>query len=348
MAEDNKTTLVLVVVVGLLAIVAIIVSAVSLSKAGTPNIQVFQGGQAPGGGRPGNQGGGPSMQQNAAPAQQAPIYITPNGGNAMGGMAIDQGGAAYPIGSSGRIYTFAIGHDYGAHEYFDSKGYLAGFGIGIVDLVCEEAGLDCRLIWDRYENCWDSQLGQHATGGQGLHDRWYDACTGWYTTIERSHVFTQSVAYLKEPGSHLYVKKGRSIGTTKDELQNKKILFIEGWASDGVCFNRVIGVPIDDSNGLYVSDDDAAVAKLNEGWDAIFTTRSTMDEKVATGDYTQVGEWSCMLEGNGIMSRKDNDITTHWNRGFNKIKGNGKFKKYCKEANDAHSAKGHVTCVDSY
>ena len=33
--------------------------------------------------------------------------------------------------------------------------------------VCQEAGIDCRVVWDRYENCWDSQVGQHATGGQG-------------------------------------------------------------------------------------------------------------------------------------------------------------------------------------
>ena len=33
--------------------------------------------------------------------------------------------------------------------------------------VCQEAGIDCRLVWARADTCWDSRPGQHATGGVG-------------------------------------------------------------------------------------------------------------------------------------------------------------------------------------
>ena len=33
--------------------------------------------------------------------------------------------------------------------------------------VCQEAGIDCRLVWALADTCWDSRPGQHATGGAG-------------------------------------------------------------------------------------------------------------------------------------------------------------------------------------
>lgn len=350
MGEESKTTIILVVIVGALAIVAIVVSAVSLARNGSPAVTVNSAGGAGGApsGQVSNRAAGGMRPQDSNPPP-APIYITPNGGAAGGGMAIDAGGAAYPVGTSGRIYSLAIGHDYGSHEYFDSKGFLSGFGIGIVDLVCSEAGIDCRMVWDRYDNCWDSQVGQHATGGQGLHDRWYDGCTGWYTTIERIHVFNFASPYLKEPTSNIYVLKGRSFSVNKDSLESKKILFLEGWASDEKCLYRVTKANLGQGNAKYVTDTDAILADLKNGWDAAFTTQTTMQGLLNNGDVEQLSpDYSCMIAGNTIMTRKDSDLPSQWNRGFSKIRINGKFKKYCEDANKEHADKGHVTCIDAY
>ena len=35
--------------------------------------------------------------------------------------------------------------------------------------VCEYGGMDCRLIWDDYSNCWDSRPGHRGLGGIGEH-----------------------------------------------------------------------------------------------------------------------------------------------------------------------------------
>lgn len=116
--SESKTTIILVVIVGALAIVAIVVSAVSLARNGSPAVTVNSAGGAGGApsGQVSNRAAGGMRPQDSNPPP-APIYITPNGGAAGGGMAIDAGGAAYPVGTSGRIYSLAIGHDYGSHEY---------------------------------------------------------------------------------------------------------------------------------------------------------------------------------------------------------------------------------------
>ena len=44
----------------------------------------------------------------------------------------------------------------------------------------------------------------------GLFDGWYDGCAGWYTTVERIHVFAFSQPYLKTPNAYFFVKKDDS------------------------------------------------------------------------------------------------------------------------------------------
>ena len=82
-------TIILTVVVGLLALAAIIISAVSLAQSSPPAVTVNSGKSEP--------------QNIYVQAQAAP-----------GGAA---GGDPKSMGQFGRIYSVAIGHDYGAHEY---------------------------------------------------------------------------------------------------------------------------------------------------------------------------------------------------------------------------------------
>ena len=47
--------------------------------------------------------------------------------------------------------------------------------------MCQLANKNCRLVYDVWQRCWDSEKGQVPTGGEGLMSRWYDACAGmWY------------------------------------------------------------------------------------------------------------------------------------------------------------------------
>ena len=44
----------------------------------------------------------------------------------------------------------------------------------------------------------------------------------------------------------------------------------------------------------------------------------------------------CMLEGNGLMARKDSHLPPLWNVGFNKARSNGRFQKLCTESDKLH------------
>ena len=49
----------------------------------------------------------------------------------------------------------------------DEEGYITGFSKDLIATVCEAAGVDCRTVWDKWSNCWDSTAGEHSMGGKG-------------------------------------------------------------------------------------------------------------------------------------------------------------------------------------
>ena len=52
-------------------------------------------------------------------------------------------------------------------------------------------------------------------------DGWFDACTGWYSTTERIHVFSFGIPYVKLLQAHFYIKLASPFDTT--DLSGKKI-----------------------------------------------------------------------------------------------------------------------------
>ncbi len=48
----------------------------------------------------------------------------------------------------------------------------------LIFLVCQRASKNCRVVYDVWTRCWDSEEGQVARGGVGLMSNWYDACQG--------------------------------------------------------------------------------------------------------------------------------------------------------------------------
>ena len=35
--------------------------------------------------------------------------------------------------------------------------------------VCAAAGIDCRMVWDKYQNCVNSKESKHMLGGKGIY-----------------------------------------------------------------------------------------------------------------------------------------------------------------------------------
>lgn len=319
-APASRILTILVVVVGLVAVVAVIVAAVSLSRPSSPNITI--------GGSTINPGGGSS-------------------GSGVQYVQSPQGGAS---GSSGKkVWMIHIGHDYGAHEYIDTKGYLAGFHHDLIAAVCEAAGIDCRTVWDTYSNCWDSSVGQHSHGGKGLLGRWYDACTGWYTTIDRVQVFSFSQPFLKPTQSYLYAKDS---DFNFNDITGKKIGFVDGWASDEKCMARwktLTGSELSPSNVVHVDTPDKLRDMIMSGAIAAGFAAATDMEPYDDNLTKSPSSHSCMINGNAMMTRKDNAFASYWNQGFMKLMSSGKFAKMCTAANENpdNAKRGKVDCVQS-
>ncbi|XP_013381966.1 uncharacterized protein LOC106152780 [Lingula anatina] len=243
-----------------------------------------------------------------------------------------------------KTYTIAVGHDFGAHEYIDNTGYLAGFHLELIDAVCTEAGMDCRTVWDKYSNCWAVTAGQPAHGGMGLFGKWYDACTGWYKTVGRVQVFSFARPHTKAPLSAFYIKNGGT-SVTVSTLTGKTIGFVEGWASDEACVRRQQGSSTSFTAKNVPTPTDM-VAQLKSGAiDAGFA--SVHDMAPYASEVTKVtgGEFSCMLSGSSMMTRKDNDFISKWEAGLDKLISSGKFKKIC-DAASIHSSRGSIDCVN--
>ena len=55
--------------------------------------------------------------------------------------------------------------DWPGHMYLNEEGYIVGWSMELIGLVCAEAGVTCYTIWDRWANCWQTIPGQHPSPG---------------------------------------------------------------------------------------------------------------------------------------------------------------------------------------
>jgi ABC-type amino acid transport substrate-binding protein len=252
----------------------------------------------------------------------------------------------------GQTWLIHLGHSYGAHEYIDEAGYLKGFAYDLVKGVCEEAGMTCETVWDKYQNCWESPAGKHPNGGVGLHDEWYHVCMGWWQTIERIHVFNFSKEYGKTPLSHFFVAAGNPKGFDASDITGKKIGFIDGWATDEKCLARmtdsITGAFLPEGSVVHAPDSSDLADLLTSGAiDAAFCSADTMEEFVTAGTVEQITvDKSCLIGGNSAMTRKDSPFIQLWNDGFDAFKASGKYQQLCDNAPTAYPGKGTIDCVD--
>jgi ABC-type amino acid transport substrate-binding protein len=326
--STNKVLIAALLVVGLVALVAAILAGVAVGR----NMTIAQL-QPQGDSNNNNQNGQNGQSGQGAQNPQSPAPIAPQ-----------------PPPPQKKIWTIHIGHDYGAHEYFDETGYIRGFTPDLIKLVCSAANLDCRTVWDKYENCWDSQAGEHASGGQGLLGRWYDGCMGWYTTVDRIHVFTFSEPYAKAPLSYFFVPKA---DTTFDpsNIVGKKIGFIEGWASDEKCLARASNIKggfLPKGSVMHYADATSLRdAVISGAVDAAFASYETLQKFTGpSGSLKQLTQsQSCMLAGNAMMTRKDSELAGLWNSGYQKVRGNSDFQQLCKAARLEHGEYGDIDCL---
>ncbi|XP_033121401.1 arginine-binding periplasmic protein-like isoform X2 [Anneissia japonica] len=243
--------------------------------------------------------------------------------------------------SSDKIWTFAIGHDGTNLEYIDEiSGTLRGFHVDLVNAVCEIANKNCVLMWDLYTNCWESNAGGLPRGGKGLMNSWYDACTGWFGTYERSRTFQFTDAFRKGFNGIFYVKSSNPNSFDPTNISGKKIGFLDGDATDEHCVarnsDRITGANILPKNiRHYVTPMQLSQAVISGEVDAGFTNSNILS---AFTGLDKIGdEYSnCFYKGGAMMMRKDSSLASWWNPAFARLQETTKYKDICDKVAEVH------------
>ncbi|XP_070541479.1 uncharacterized protein [Ptychodera flava] len=248
------------------------------------------------------------------------------------------------------IWTFAIGHDGTRLEYLDEDLRPRGFNVDVVNAVCKVADKDCRIVFDLYQHCWQSRAGRLSHAGFGILSRWYDACTGWFATLERIHSVGFTDPFTKPFKAAFYVKTGNPRNFNWTDLQNWKIAIFDGWASNEYCIQRnsdkIQNADLSEEQIVYhTSRDSISSAINNEEVDAAFVNVNmfTQNEVEKVSDEFD----NCMLTGGSMMMWKDSTLASWWNPAFARLKETGQYRRICESADDNHGhMPGTVLCVD--
>ncbi|XP_072019095.1 arginine-binding periplasmic protein-like [Amphiura filiformis] len=294
-SANNKLYLVLMMVTGLAAIVALIISLVVFSS------------------RSGN---------------TCVIGGTSNGMTGTG--AVDT-----------KIWNLAIGHLDNNEAYIDDlTGQVKGFHVDIAFEVCKRANKNCRLIWDLYNRCWDSQAGEVTRGGVGLMGGWYDGCVGWAQSYDRSRTFQFSKPFTKSASTYLLVKSNNPRGVDPTDVTGKIIGFIDGYVSDEFCLKRQQGVTGNDLPSTQIrhfdSLQDLIDAIVNGQVDAGFSTfRGDVPDTITL---LSDNPFSCYLPNGGvsIMTRLDNGLADWWNPAQDSLIQSSTYRQICSDLKEAH------------
>ncbi|XP_072018435.1 uncharacterized protein [Amphiura filiformis] len=166
------------------------------------------------------------------------ISLTQNGGDTkvtFTGHAEQEGSYA----KNDRIWNIAIGHYQTNFIYIDpTSGQLKGFVVDIVNAVCQLANKDCRLVYDVWQRCWESEKGQVPRGGIGLMSEWYDACADWVKGHTRARTFKFSKSWEKPVDYNFVIKTGNPRGFNPTDVSNMTFGFIDGFINDEFCLAR--------------------------------------------------------------------------------------------------------------
>eukprot|EP00057_Strongylocentrotus_purpuratus_P022840 XP_011677314.1 PREDICTED: uncharacterized protein LOC100892258 [Strongylocentrotus purpuratus] len=232
-------------------------------------------------------------------------------------------------------------------EYLDeATGTIKGYNVDIINAVCKIANKNCELVYDDFARCWMSVAGERAKGGEGLLGGWYDACTGWGITYDRSRSFSFTKPYSKLAGVGIYVSN-TTTNFDWTNLRGRTIGFMNGFSSDEHCLARyaddlIQGSKLSASAGqivYYTSLEELVAAVIDGNVDAAFCYAEPQLGQLKLLTASSFPN-RCALGGFGMMARKDNPtFVTWWNDAFDKLVNTAEYRMICRDLKEAH---GHM------
>lgn len=229
-----------------------------------------------------------------------------------------------PTASPDHLWKFVVSGKIEPYSFLDSEGNLVGWTKDFIEEVCSRANKQCHLMLAQVSECTtrDEEL---LYPGRGLMEGWFDACTGYFETMDRDNSWDFTAPYLISNAS-FYVKPGNptNFDPTQDDYSKFVLVHADTAITNDHCLNRLhkkfkklLDVP---------TRVEAIEAVLNGTADAWFTKRKgeTQLEELAP-------RFHCENVGTSIMTKKGSQLPQWWDEAFQEFYSTGDFNQFCLE-----------------
>ncbi|XP_072019198.1 uncharacterized protein [Amphiura filiformis] len=269
------------------------------------------------------------------------ISLTQNGVSTSNMVALTGQGSST---KNDRIWNIAVGHTTSNYIYIEpTSGQLKGFMVDIVNAVCQLANKDCRLVYDVWQRCWDSEKGQEPRGGIGLMSEWYDACAGWIKGHTRARTFKFSKSFSKPIDFSFVIKTGNPRGFNPTDVTNMTFGFIDGFINDEFCLARQTSIKGSTLSVSQIQHYDTSADMLNavlsgEVDACIVESRVVLPPGLTKLD-NPVMDCSLGYSGFALMMRMDMPLLEWWDPAFERLMQTSQYWEICQDVKDKH---GHM------
>ncbi|CAG5136371.1 unnamed protein product, partial [Candidula unifasciata] len=189
---------------------------------------------------------------------------------------------------------------------------------------CKIAGKSCVLLLTPVPEC-SVRKGELLYPGRGLMEGWFDACTGYFNTQDRSNSWDFTAPYLVSNAS-FFVAEGNPTGFNPDldDYSSFTLVYQITAITNNHCLNRLHKK----FNRLIVTEgeEEAILMVLNGTADAWFTKEDNIPRLQRLPQ-----RFHCENVGTSIMTRKGGELPSWWNVAFAEFYSTGGYSNFCKE-----------------
>ncbi|XP_062619985.1 uncharacterized protein LOC134281564 [Saccostrea cucullata] len=245
--------------------------------------------------------------------------------------------ASLNLSIQAKTWVFAVSGNKRPWNFIDSDGILKGADLDLVQAVCDIANQKCAMTLAPIGACVETIEGRFFPG-EGLMERWFDACTGYVSSVERVNAL-QFTDPIRTTTSTFSVLKGNPRNFHPRNLQSAVIVHLNGAFTNEQCAIRIgLGKP----KQVVVASGIPEAKELLKNYtaDALFSPRTRFDDlEVLPGRY------KCDVSGVGMMVKKESDLPLWWNPAFQKYYTSGKYNDDCEKITQRYGADDSETCV---
>lgn len=236
-----------------------------------------------------------------------------------------------------RLWRFVVSGRIYPYSFLNDDGLLLGFTKSMLDAVCKIAGKSCVLLLTPVPEC-SVRKGDLLYPGRGLMEEWFDACTGYFNTQDRSNSWDFTSPYLVSNAS-FFVVEGNPTGFDPDleDYSSFTIVYQITAITNNHCLNRLHKK----FKRLIVTEteEEAIQMVLNRTADAWFT------KEVDISQLEQLPQrFHCENVGTSIMTRKGGELPSWWNVAFEEFYSTGGYRTFCQEQGQMYNV--NFPCVE--